>query len=74
MDLRLPTVIFGVAAIAAALLTLLLPETANKEMPQNLQDGELFGKGDTAYRTLSKMLSTVGCRTENSGEKTTSEN
>jgi hypothetical protein len=53
---EIPTVIFGCAAILAALFALFLPETVNKEMPQTLEDGENFGKGDTAFRTLSRVI------------------
>lgn len=42
---------FGVVAIIASVSFLLLPETLNKELPQTLEDGEKYGKGDTAFRT-----------------------
>jgi hypothetical protein len=44
-----PTIVFGCMAIAASLVALFLPETLNKELPQSLEDGENFGKGDTAF-------------------------
>ena len=69
LDVRIPIVIFGTVAIAAALLTLLLPETANKEMLQTIADGEAFGKGDTGYKTLGKMFSIGGCKTKNRGDE-----
>ncbi|XP_047103004.1 organic cation transporter protein isoform X2 [Schistocerca piceifrons] len=47
-DKKLPSVIFATIAIASGLLSLLLPETLNKPMPQTLEDGEKFGEGDTA--------------------------
>jgi len=43
-------------SIIAALLTLLLPETLNKEMPQTMEDGEHFGRGDTGYKTCLNCL------------------
>ncbi|OXA41750.1 organic cation transporter protein [Folsomia candida] len=54
---EIPTIIFGCVAIVAAFLALFLPETLNKEMPQTLEDGENFGRGDTGFRTLSRAIS-----------------
>ncbi|CAG7665288.1 unnamed protein product [Allacma fusca] len=54
VSMTLPTTIFGVIAITSGLLALFLPETLNKEMPQTLEDGENFGRGDTGYKTLVK--------------------
>lgn len=50
-DTRLPKIVFGGIAVIAGLLTTLLPETLKKPMPQTLQDGEDFGKGDTCFTT-----------------------
>ncbi|XP_068082755.1 organic cation transporter protein isoform X2 [Anabrus simplex] len=47
-DRTLPSVIFASIAVLSGLLSLILPETLNKGMPQTLQDGEDFGRGDTA--------------------------
>ena len=69
LDVRIPIVIFGTVAIAAALLTLLLPETANKEMLQTIADGEAFGNEDTGFKTLDKMFSIGRCKTKKSGKK-----
>ncbi|XP_026830910.1 organic cation transporter protein isoform X2 [Ooceraea biroi] len=40
----LPLVIFGFCALLGGLMSLLLPETLNKKLPESIQDGELFGK------------------------------
>ena len=40
----LPLMIYGVCAIAAGLLSLLLPETMGRELPETLKDGEEFAK------------------------------
>ena len=42
----MPLVIFATLALISGLLTLLLPETLGHPMPQTLEDGENFGKGD----------------------------
>ncbi|XP_013406936.1 organic cation transporter protein isoform X2 [Lingula anatina] len=39
-----PFVLFGVMALLAGLLTLLLPETLNKKLPEVIEDAENFGK------------------------------
>lgn len=40
----LPLIILGFMGVAGGCLSLLLPETLDKELPQTLQDGEEFGK------------------------------
>ncbi|KAL2741352.1 organic cation transporter protein-like isoform X1 [Vespula maculifrons] len=40
----LPLVIFGSCALFGGIMSLLLPETLNKKLPESIQDGELFGK------------------------------
>ncbi|KAK2582095.1 hypothetical protein KPH14_002797 [Odynerus spinipes] len=40
----LPLVIFGSCALSGGMMSLLLPETLNKKLPESIQDGELFGK------------------------------
>lgn len=48
-DPRIPAVIFGVISLISGMWVLFLPETNGKAMPQSLQDGENFGRGDTAF-------------------------
>ncbi|CAG9765190.1 unnamed protein product [Ceutorhynchus assimilis] len=47
----LPSTIFAVIALVSGFLTLFLPETLNKAMPQTIEDGENFGIGDTCFTT-----------------------
>merc|ERR1711874_3989 len=44
LNAGIPTVIFGAASIIAGLLSLLLPETLNKKLPENVADVEAWGK------------------------------
>ncbi|XP_011498037.1 PREDICTED: organic cation transporter protein [Ceratosolen solmsi marchali] len=39
----LPFVIFGFCSLLGGILSLLLPETLNKKLPETIQDGEAFG-------------------------------
>lgn len=39
-----PMIIFGVMAFIGGLLSLFLPETLNKSLPETIEDGENFGK------------------------------
>ena len=38
----LPLIIYGIMAFIGGMLTLLLPETLNKELPETIEDGEKF--------------------------------
>jgi len=49
LDPTIPAVIFGVVSLVSGLWVLFLPETMNQPMPQSIADGEIFGKGDTAF-------------------------
>ena len=42
----LPMISFGVSALFGGILSLLLPETLNKTLPETIEDAELFGKYD----------------------------
>lgn len=48
---KVPAVLFGVVALVAGFLALYLPETLNQPMPESIEDGENFGKGDTCFTT-----------------------
>ena len=40
----LPMLVFGVLALAAGLLDLLLPETLHKHLPETIEDADKFGR------------------------------
>lgn len=39
----LPLLLFGAASLISGLLSLLIPETFGKRLPDTMQDGERFG-------------------------------
>ncbi|XP_029162417.1 organic cation transporter protein [Nylanderia fulva] len=51
LDPRVPTALFGFVVLTAGYLALYLPETRNQPMPETIEDGENFGKGDTCFTT-----------------------
>lgn len=46
---ELPLIVLGVLGIFGGCLSLFLPETLNHELPQSLQDGEEFGRGQRMW-------------------------
>ncbi|XP_012216621.1 organic cation transporter protein [Linepithema humile] len=52
----LPLVIFGASALLGGLMSLLLPETLNKKLPESIQDGELFGKKTSKKKKKKQQL------------------
>ncbi|XP_030571817.1 organic cation transporter protein [Drosophila novamexicana] len=48
-DPKIPAVLFGVVALLSGFWVMFLPETMNKPMPESIEDGENFGKGDTWF-------------------------
>ncbi|EDW84202.1 uncharacterized protein Dwil_GK14010 [Drosophila willistoni] len=48
-DPKIPAVLFGVVAIGSGFWVMFLPETMNQPMPESIEDGENFGKGDTWF-------------------------
>ncbi|XP_076244758.1 organic cation transporter protein [Calliopsis andreniformis] len=48
---KVPAILFGFVALLSGFLSLYLPETVNQPMPETIEDGENFGKGDTCFTT-----------------------
>jgi OCT family organic cation transporter-like MFS transporter 4/5 len=48
---NLPTVIYGILSLIAALFVLILPETLNKTLPQTIEDTEQMGLAWYVYLT-----------------------
>ena len=48
-----PLIVYGLLAFSAGTLSLLLPETLNKKLPETIEDGENFGKSDTKCFCIS---------------------
>lgn len=48
---KVPAILFGFIALVSGFLSLYLPETMNQPMPETIEDGESFGKGDTCFTT-----------------------
>ena len=61
---RIPLIVLGISAIIGGIVSLLLPETLNRDLPQTIQDGEDFGKDQNfCYFPCVKLVSilTVYC-------------
>jgi len=50
----LTIVIFAIVSLVAGLLTLFLPETLGRNLPDSLEEGEAFGKGESAFEICMK--------------------
>lgn len=48
---KIPAIIFGAVSVLSGLWVVMLPETNGQPMPESLEDGENFGKGDTCFTT-----------------------
>jgi len=48
-DPKIPAVVFGLVSLVSGTWVMFLPETMNQPMPESLEDGENFGKGDTWF-------------------------
>ena len=48
-----PLIVYGLLAFTAGTLSLLLPETLNKKLPETIEDGEKFGKAEKRCSCLS---------------------
>ena len=57
-DPRVPAIIFGCVSIVSGFWVLFLPETNNQPMPESIEDGENFGKGDTCFSTSRRKTHT----------------
>lgn len=54
LDPKVPSVLFGLVTVVASFLALYLPETLNQPMPETIEDGENFGRGDTCFAGCGK--------------------
>lgn len=60
----LPLIIFGALAFAGGLLSLSLPETLNKRLPETIADGELFGKKGKDEESNAEELKVLNAQIE----------
>lgn len=67
-DPKIPAVTFGFVSLLSGFLCLFLPETMNQPMPQSLNDGETFGRGDTCF---GSCLGKKGNKTYDTDDKIT---
>lgn len=51
-DPKIPAIFFGVVSIVSGFWVMFLPETNGQPMPESIEDGENFGKGDTCFTTF----------------------
>lgn len=57
-DPTIPAVTFGVLSLVSGFWVMFLPETMNQLMPESIEDGEQFGKGDTWFNACFKRKKT----------------
>ncbi|XP_033740180.1 organic cation transporter protein-like [Pecten maximus] len=50
-----PLVVFGGASVVAGILSLWLPETNNKDLPETIQDGRLFDRKESSEKYEPKL-------------------
>lgn len=50
-DPKIPAIVFGVVSLISGIWVMMLPETNGQPMPESIEDGENFGKGDTCFTT-----------------------
>ncbi|XP_067675071.1 organic cation transporter protein-like [Haliotis asinina] len=55
----LPLLVFGAASVVAGLLALFLPETLNRDLPETIQDGIVFGR--TPPKPKPPVIMTAYC-------------
>lgn len=53
-DPKVPAVTFGLLSLVSGYWVMFLPETMNQMMPESIEDGEQFGKGDTWFKACLK--------------------
>lgn len=64
-------IIFGCLALLGGCLSLLLPETLNKELPETIEDGERFGRKPKKEKEMAELqpLNSIKVDVENGKEK-----
>ncbi|XP_069134928.1 organic cation transporter protein-like [Argopecten irradians] len=50
-----PLVVFGAASVVAGIMSLWLPETNNKHLPESLEDGRRFGRKESSQKYKPKL-------------------
>ena len=55
----LPLIIYGILAFIGGMLTLLLPETLNKELPETIDDGEKFASQGNICTSCRKEQNSI---------------
>ncbi|UYV77392.1 hypothetical protein LAZ67_15000833 [Cordylochernes scorpioides] len=51
-----PLLVFGAISVVSALLALALPETCTEPLPQSIEDGRDFGKGQSFFWTCPRLI------------------